>query len=713
MRALLLLVALVGCGAPAVPGPTSPSAFTAPADEGPSVRARTIVRPAGLRVAVFVPAGSLHTDPPQAAAAVALALEAAHSVEARALPDHLEVARHCRELDRCLDDLRRALEWRPGEGDAASLRVALARRRRRVASPARTADGLALEALFGRSMDPLGRPEDDARLDDEALARAAARVLGSAPLQVVAVGRVEDAAVQRAAQARLGDLSLTRVTAPRLVPADPPLRVAIGNEDRWTLAAAAPSLGHGLAWARAMGNRQGAEVFPMLGQAIVLVRGRDEGAAVREAVLRLRRVAELTRPAPLPPPDSLAELARRARAPTGPNGALRVGLGALIRGDRDRAEDPTAAAGAEALFGEALAAPADPLDGLRVEVETLETEDFALVLEIESPAPGGRNHGLRSLAATGIRDACPRLAERELGIGLDGLGLDLDAEVLPRALRFTFRGPAEAFEEAAYLAARCPRQAPPDAEAWRAATLATLAQPEALWGAALALWISPSAPGRVDPRGHPESVRRLRSSQLPPLRRGWGRRRFAVGVIGPFEEGAARRALELFAAWPPGRRVAPEGWSAWRATDLDVEGSRDGRRVLAIGVRGRGHAETGAILQQALPEWLRILRRSRPAWRPLAARAGHALGEVWMAVALEVGDDDLDDGRAIATDSLRRLWQAMDRPGGAASSADLGVAAAALLRPLHEAPELGDRGEVRALLQAPPRLRVYAPVPAR
>lgn len=585
-RALVLALA-AGCGA------GGPRAVTAEPVDGPAIEEAAglallaIPRPTPGRawVSMWIDAGARDATPPQLAVVAAWAA-APPEVDARALPDGIELSRECPtdELEPCLASLARALGTR--EVGDAPLASALARasdaRRRAAADEARLADALALDALLGRGADPLGVAEPEGEIDRPALEGFLADHFGPGRALLVAVGDVSSSTLRRAAERTFRDLPAAR--AARAARAAPGRAVSVraGGTDVVSVATTFDSPRGAIAAAHrfvARVDRASADVFPVRG-AIALV-GRAPRADATELIDRITElheeaVSEAVVPIPEDPRAHARWLGARwiAGAAAGGGG---LGVGAVVDGGRaDRlVDDPDAALELQArarILASLEPTPGSEEDadlaharlalpnGVHIAGERLEGADHVaatVLFEGGASEESARTHGVTALLASASVHACRSRAARELGAPPEALGIVIAPRIGAERFGWTVTGPRERWPEVTYLAARCARSRALDAAAVDRARLDAVAPAER---AALALALAPDAPGRIVP-APADGV----AAGLDDVRR-WRARvavgaRAHIGLVGDVPLAAATARLARIAArYPRGEAPPAERW---------------------------------------------------------------------------------------------------------------------------------------------------------
>lgn len=521
----LSLGLLTACGATARVEPRVPPGPEI--EEAAGVRLLALPRPTEGRVwlSAWIDAGSRDASPPQLAVVSAWAV-APEGVEARTLADGIELSRPCEAgeeaLVGCLGSLGAALGARrvaPAALDAAIARARNARRRA-VVDPRRTADALALSALFGPGGDPFGDPGRDGELDGAAVDGFLADHFGPGRTLIVAVGDVTPDSLRRAAARALDGLpEARRARAEREAPSRR-AEVRVADATVTSVATTFETPGRAIAAARRFVARVGegasAEVFPVRGGTAVLVRG---GAA--DPSVLIDRVDELHEEpideAVVPVPEDGRALARwhGARWISGPARSERgLGVGAVLDGGRgDRlVDDPDATTRDEArdrlsALVAASPAPSGSIGDDRAEVQLPNhariaavrlpgTENVAVSVLFEGGAreETARSHGATALLAAVASRECRARAADELGAPAEALGIAIRPHVGPERFGLTVTGPSARWPEVTYLAARCARPRGLEAAVVERARGEPASEPAL---SALAVALSPEAPGRI------------------------------------------------------------------------------------------------------------------------------------------------------------------------------------------------------------------------
>jgi hypothetical protein len=458
----------LGCGAaatPAKPGPPLGLGIVQRGAGGPDLA--VIARPNApiVQLSLWIDAGARDADPPQLATIAAwLAADAAGTdVEARVWPDAVELALQCSasQLDGCLTRLARGLalrEAKPAQLAAARQRLVGARRRTAAIDPQRSADRLALQALYGEPMAglvPLGGAEGDAEVSSERIHAFLAQHFGSERALLVGAGALETSTLAKATSAAFAHVpQAQKARDERRETPNPRAGVAVGVDDRpWlSLAIAASDLAEAHSAAAALAERLERDAlatdvhghaFLVRGSALALLRAdaREPLAAVRAVaheLARLRREGVPSRPAP-PSAEDLPALVRRlgthwAAGEPARSTPLAVGVGMMVnggRGDRVRGDDSDASLGrswlerAEAAWQDGLAlgephttgesdaqSASIALDnGARIELRQRSAEQVAIAVRFARGANAEPPvlHGRAALLATLTTTACAGL----------------------------------------------------------------------------------------------------------------------------------------------------------------------------------------------------------------------------------------------------------------------------------------------------------------
>ncbi len=597
---MVLFALAVGCGAhpPAAtaPGPREPEL-----DESAGLHLLALPRPTPGRVwlSLWIDAGARDASPPQLATVAAWSA-AGEGVEGRALADAVELSLPCETaaLMSCLDRLAHAIRAR----EVSTPRLTDALRRLRSArgttggDALRASDRLALEALLGESIDPLGDASDDTRIDERTLSAFLADHFGRDRALIIAVGDIDADTLRAAAAEAFADVPAARSQRASRAAPSTRAQVDVGDHDALSAAAIFGPPSHAVTaaqrWVARVGGDAGATVFPVRGGTALVVRRRGPfaeglGAAAQDAIDRLREVREELAGAPeaaIPHPEDQPSLARwhGARWASGPVTEIGgLGLGALVDGGRadqlsEDPELPDAARRALALrtLTDALE-HVTPLDGTvddtqaRVElangvlirgVRLAGTENVAVTVLFEGGAreETARDHGVTALLALATARACSVLAPRELGASPEALGISMRPHVGPTRFGLTVSGPRARWPRIAYLAARCARVRDVDPGLLEIARVDLPRLPS--WESALAEAISADAPGRVAVR--PSAIPAAGVDDL--LR--WRDRvavgaRTRLGIAGDLPiESAVHRVARIASHYPAGRRAVSSAW---------------------------------------------------------------------------------------------------------------------------------------------------------
>lgn len=685
----LALLVLAGCG-PHRPETEEPSISQERIDEAGGVRVLALPRPTEGRLwlSLWVDAGSRAADPPQLATVAAWTL--APGGGGRALADGIELTAACDRdsLGAQLDRWAERLSSR--EVPAPSVEAALERlrriRRARASDATRRADALALAALSGGPVDPLGAAEDDARIDPARLRRFLEAHVGSGRVLLVAVGDVEPDELRAEASRAFAGLPAAGERRPsRPLRAEQTLRVEVGDASRVSLATSHPGVSDAARFAGRLlsrisaeprAPRPSAEAFPLGGRGVALVRLETaEPARVRALV---GRAAELLEEEPGEAPPVAPEGDARALAAW--YGARWVGgrdedgreralaLGVVVDGGRgdstelDADPDAELRRQAEERLGEVLRAarrgPAleGSVDDDRGEVtlangavlrgrreRALRRTSVAVLFAGGATEEPASAHGATALLAHLLADRCDAIAQRELGVGLEAIGARARPVLRADAWGLVLEGPAERAPALAALAPRCAGDVPP-AAAFEGARSEAVARADAPL-ASLARALSPDAPGRVAPLGSPATLGRLAPERL----RRWASAllrgpRARLAIVGPSPvPPLLRRAARVVSGWPRGGAVERAAWdppSGVAAGDLREAGAR--AWIAWTAEASAAERDAGPVVAELLT---RGLRRA-PGLRVLRSASGHVAGRAWAAVEVACAPAALDGLRA-------------------------------------------------------------------
>ncbi len=636
-RALFLALA-AGCGA------GGPRTMTAEPLDGPVIEEAAglallaIPRPTPGRLwlSLWIDAGARDATPPQLAVVAAWAAAPAE-IDARALPDGIELSRECPAdaLEPCLASFARALGSR--EVGEAALASALTRardaRRRAAADEVRLADALALDALLGRGADPLGVAEPEVETDRPALEGFLADHFGPGRALLVAVGDVSSSTLRYAAERAFRGLPAAR--AGRAARAAPGRDVSVraGGMDVVSVATTFDSPRAAIAAAHrfvARVDRASADVFPVRG-AFALV-GRAPRADAAELIDRLTELQEESDPeAVVPVPEDPREHARwlgaRWIAGAASSGGG-LGVGAVVNGGRaDRVlDDPDAALELQArerilasldatrdwqdaaVDGHArLALP----NGVQISGERLEGADHVaatVLFEGGANEESARTHGVTALLVSAAVHSCRGRAARELGAPPEVIGIAISPRIGAERFGWTVTGPRERWPEVTYLAAHCARSGAFDAAALDRARMDAVAPPERV---ALALALAPDAPGRIVPAPADGVAARLDDVRRWRARVAVGARAH-IGLAGDVPLASAiRRLARIAARYPRGEAPPAERWGGPPATvGTGRAGSRAGAWIVwsapMTGQRARGVARFCAHAESVLSAGRRL-----------------------------------------------------------------------------------------------------------
>lgn len=682
------LVMLAACGAPRAPSlPLHGEGVT---DEAAGTQIVLVPRSTDGRLwlSLWMDAGARDAASAPLATLTLWAAAASEAISVRVLPDGVELTRSCRraELARCLEELATTVGTRrvdPERWDEAQRRFRAAYQRA-ASDEARRTDTLALEALLGRDVDPLGGSSPEPTIE-QAQAFLADHA-GPGRLLLVAVGDAEPRALRDAVQAAFAGLpGPNRRRARRALRGARTARVEVGESHRLALGTLRPSVADAARLARrlvarvatdAPAARASADVFPVRGGAAVVAR--VEGSPELQRAL-LEHAAELIEEPPLdapdPPPseDGPRALARwiglrwACRQDEAVQGGL--GLGALVaggRGDRPGEEDPDralregAVQGLERALGEAGEPPR--LEG-RVSAEEVDVRlagggqirarrlRGAARLSAVALFEGGASedtadeHGATALLATMASEGCDEVARRELGQTLESLGVETAALLTADAWGLRVEGPPARWREIAYLTPRCagvPRLDAARLESARAARLAVLAQPTQRARAAAAELLAPASPGRVAPGGSARGLEAVTARSLAAARRRRvGRARARLGLAGDVRMDDAVRILARGTSrWAAGEPAEASIWAPSHERLRGLAQAGEGyEAVVAWTVAAPGGASVvGEAFASAAARALSAEPGLRVSWHEGGAAAEHAFARV----GLETSVDSLD-----------------------------------------------------------------------
>lgn len=767
-RVIAAALLAASCGAPAT-APLSPSA-DAIVDEAAGTHIVFLPRATDGRVwlSLWIDAGARDADPPQLATVAAWAAVGGEPIDARVLPDGIELSRPCTrdELDACLRSLAGAIRTRaPSEAalEAAVRRLADARRSA-ATDEGRRADALAMEALLGASVDPLGSAADDARVDRSRVRAFLSAHGGAGRLLLVAVGDVDAAALRRGVVAAFEDLPRVGARrAERTTPSEHGVRVAVGDEAMIAAAMLRPSVSDAERAARRLvarvdadlpGGRASAEVFPLRGGGAIIARVR--GIGDEHARVLLDHVAELAEePAqastdPPPPEDGPRALARwiGARWASRQEQPARagIGVGAIVaggRGDRVGEDDPDAMVreAATRTLTAVLREVTAPItiEGIDAEGGDARAEGVALRARRLPGATrlsavvlfeGGASedppdaHGVTALLAGIASAACEGIAQRELGQTLGSLGIEATTMLGPDSWGLRVEGPSDRWREVAFLAPRCaavPDLSPSLVEESRALALARASQPRHAARALAGALLAPASPGRVAPSGSTSalagvSVRVLTRARSVRV----GRARATIAIAGDVPMDEAARVLARGAArWPEGQSAEPGPWlaSSERLSSAHANGHE---AVVAWAI----DAPNGEAAARVFARTAARALSEEPGLRELWHDAGAAGGRVWALVALGAAPEALDALPAHVARALRAVGHAWPSVAEAAiaeaaeqrawaHSSPRGAAVTLATRPPDALRPSEARRIVETLAQSSPHFVILRPQPGR
>lgn len=602
-RTAALLVALaLGCGGapppPVRPRP-SPSAPVRVGDVELVVRERATEGRIATGLFVRAPEGTAALR-----ALVGWILEARQpALSSRATPDGLVLlargeAASQREL---LATLASALDTRSVTEE--ELAHALARLRAHRAGRAHDehalAQRLAIEALVGDRLDPLGDPAGDDAIDLAAIEGWLAASFGLERALVVVVGTTTEEAARADVAAALASAPHVAAAAPAADWRAGAARVAGGDHGFAAAATSTPDLEEAArlaAWVPRLSPAARATAFPLRGRALVVASVEGDDDELASLALALGRARELDEEAPSRTARSaedealaigdawLAQLTGRWDA--------QVGLGLVRPGgpgdDGAEREDPALQAPAAPTSSRTIDGPAGEstlASGLRVRVRAVAGDEVAVTLAFDAGAAldPPREHGRTALLAAVLARSCEPSAD-ESWVGADDFGVVLRAEAghLERTLLRAVECVRHAREEIAHT------------EGVRASAIAALSDDDRrrAWASRV---LAPGAPGRIAPRGSAAGI--AAASELDAaLEDAIDARRATIGVVAdaPTEHlldvaealGASLAASNAALETPAPAAVATE--------DAFVTDPELVRPEAIVALRAEGRSEVGA-----------------------------------------------------------------------------------------------------------------------
>ncbi len=685
------------------------------------------------------------------------------------LPDGIELTRACRreQLAECLLSFSDAIRTRAPEAEAVlDARRRLIRTRRQAAADARRADTLALAALLGQRVDPLGEATDDERTEASVVASFLERHVGLGRLLLVAVGDVDPDALRERVTEVFAGLPRARLQrAPRPTEGERGLRIEVGDDDVVAAAVLRPEVGDAARIGRRLLARlaashpdagASADAFPIRGGAALVARVHDREAAPA----LLDHLAELSeepaREAPDPPapedgPRSLARwIGARWVSRQGDTASGGLGVGVVVaggRGDRVDEADPDAEVREEAqreLQGVVRTLARGPAIEGRVDADGADarlaggthltarrlpgaTRAAAVVLFEGGAAEDAADaHGVTALLAELARTGCDTVARRELGQTLDALGVEATPVLMPSAWGLRVEGPSVRWREIAFLAPRCasvPYLDPALVEQARDALLSVVRRPAMDSRAAAGALLSPSAPGRVAPAGSATAVAGLGMRELRRARAdrvAAARARIALAGDEPIEL-AARTVARGVARWPEGLPAEPGPWlePTERLAARQHEGAHEA--VIAWLVDASPGADVAA---RAFARAAAQALTGEPGLEARWHDGGTNGGKAWAMVSLAASPDALDALPAHVARALRTVahaWgdvaarAAEDASEERAWSASSPRRVAMSLATEPPAPPSGEEAQrmVQRLAESPPYYLIARPQPGR
>ncbi len=566
---------------------------------------------------------------------------------------------------------------------------------------AQAAEQYALSALLGegaRPLYPLGDERGDGSLEGAAVHNFLARFYTPDHALLVGLGEVEQRELQRAlaSSKRRGPPAARTRSA---LKTESGLRVEIGESAQIALALPTGSLEQAASLCQRFREIHGdasARISLLHGLVLAhltLPAGSEPYARMQSAVFDLRRLfLEPTTQAPLPPPDTLEELARAvgerwiARG-AAPQAGPALGVGFVIRRDertptsdeetlgkaRARAESAIEA-GTKNSAGEvrgelgAEGGRVESENGARIEILRRPGEAwFAAAVRFEGgselDAPNG--HGRAALLATLLSDGCGVAQGRSLDLSLASVGARLIPLVDAEGLGVALTAPRERAFQALDLLLRCALRPAFQARSLEDARARTL---QALWNddalllqAALGQLLSPAAPGLVAPWGTPAGISRV---ELTELKRQHALRALGpnlsvllIGDVPPRESAAfvARRLSYLPAKEPP--ELSAQAGSGPEVVAALVGDARL-RVIVGVHVAGGKRGQLGAeVFAAAFAEAL-----ARRVGGVSFATGHSARGHSFAGVALTLRDDQIEGTKPHASAALRELSERADAP---------------------------------------------------
>ncbi len=538
-----------------------------------------VPRPTGgaARLSLWFDAGARDGVPPQLALASAFWAEAHTGSSARVLPDGTELSMLCDTrsggIAACIERLGRAFVLpAPKAGDVESLRTRVRRSRARAqGDDARTADGLAIGALFGESASaffPFGAEGDDGRIDEATIQRFAGEHFQPGRALLIAAGDVTESEVARAfARAAAQARGVAKPRAADFVTMQSGLRTQWGDQSWLAFALAAPSSEAAAAVAfriQRLYPQASAHISSVRGARLLHLRmpaGNRPLRRLQRAVFDLRRLALEANGAFAPrPEESLENLTRllgedwAARGNiTAPIAQWPLGVGITLKSDalpregrgaaRAKDADPdkklaaftndaeaAVAAGEQNSRGDTRGA-LDPqgasvtvANGVRVEVRRRAGDAWMAGLVRfagGSELDGVTRHGRSALLATLMTDSCRFTGETSLDETLAQLNAKLVPLVSSNHVGLLITAPNARWAEALDAVIRCalgPQLTSRALDDARVKLLRTLwTRPERRLESALGHLLTPSAPGTLAPWGSPQAIASVHINEIRRL----------------------------------------------------------------------------------------------------------------------------------------------------------------------------------------------------
>jgi predicted Zn-dependent peptidase len=695
LSASVLSLVFGGCGssAPALVARPPPSASAVERLPAGATVAVTRPTPGLVRLSLWLDVGTRDAAVPQLATLAAWWAAERSGLEARTLPDAIELAMTCAlrvdSLETCVERLARAFTFGAlSEADAAKLRGRLREARLRALSiDERIIERQALEALFGangRALAPFGDEDGDVQLSAKNIAAFARQHMHAGRAVLVGVGDVTGQALDQAWRSFSPRREIATKTQRDALPAASGLVVEEGPLGKFAFALSAPGNAQAAAMARdfmRIYEFGQAHVVRLRGHNVLLVTmpaGAEPWKRLQRATFDLRRLAAEAKPRTAPPRgESLIELS----AEIGEEWAARgepslefpapwpLGVAVHMREAAHALPTEKASAakreqwlklakgaierGEELARGESdgsissLRADVKTDNGVRIRVERRPGARF--MSAFVRFAGGSRDDaseqgGQAALLATALTNGCG-FSE---GAALDARLLFFDAHltpmVSPSAFGARIHAPSARTEEVVDTLLRCALRPALDARSIEDARLrlvSTLQATEAsLYEAFAARSLDADAPGAYASWGTPRGVSAVSASELRRAHDAAlvGQRIDVVIIADADPRVLARFVARRVAHLARGEAAQPQGARTSKPTLIGERTRvRSPRAIVSLRSEGEKSSKVASsAVAQALGEAI-AARVGRLVW----VGAGAAKNAGWAAAAIEIGEEEL------------------------------------------------------------------------